>query len=911
MRKSYSDPQRLNHLPKAHPRNFAKAVRLGLWLVLSGLCVFCPNARATQLLHYTFEDNTNALFAIDSSPSPTNGFFTGTASRTTLGATPNGTGYALNVVGGNGGSQNWLTVSNCSKLSPAVGFTTNLTITFWINLQGNPSASDRVISKEIVGPPAAGFGVQIYGPGSSSPTATNFALSFGVNNVAGIAKTTSTLNASNRWVFCAVTYDGSKPAGTTGYPNVYWYSGTPSSAVAQLGNSYDANKGFITNTTVPLRIGSTPASGSDRTPPAWIDDVQVFDAVLTPAELETIRQANALPGASVSLSTPSVVFAGTNVTLTAVTTALGAQAPTYQWWYNTNLIDGATNATYTITSVQVSDTGLYGVVVSNNVANPPITNASAFLTVQPKAFNPSSLSLVWSLGYSQLNFLNGFALDRSMAYNAFSTNLILCHRASTPYVAVLDPLTGASKGSLDQSGLVSLGYANSFPLNQIGVGEDGAIYSGNMTLVGTDVPYALYRWQDESASQTLAYYGDPGAPNFPNLRWGDAMAVRGAGTNTQILLSSGDANSNSTDTVFCLLTTVDGLNFTSQAFTVTNLPGASANVGLAWGAETNTFFAKSPGYGYAAEAITNQFGQVYTNYPYTNKVYYVQFDANTGFGAALAGYSTTLVSGKTGPLGTESKSNWLAGLEISSTPNSGYDYLSLYGIPNPTGSPTLLGQTVVSYNTQNGPYGGVGSVNFGNINGTNFVFVLDTFNGIYTYAVNPSALASALAPPAITAITPDKGRTNGNTLVTISGSNFLAGVTVNFGAIQGQGVNLIGSTNIQVYTPASAAGAVNVVVSNPNGLSITNIGGYAYVLPPPPATIFGGSISQAGGSLDMVWLGGTNNACELQVTTNLTPPVIWSPVSTNQVGADGLSTNSLPINTAVPAQFYRLAIPYN
>jgi hypothetical protein len=61
----------------------------------------------------------------------------------------------------------------------------------------------------------------------------------------------------------------------------------------------------------------------------------------------------------------------------------------------------------------------------------------------------------------------------------------------------------------------------------------------------------------------------------------------------------------------------------------------------------------------------------------------------------------------------------------------------------------------------------------------------------------------------------------------------------------------------------------------------------------------------------MVWLGGTNGACELQSTTNLTPPVVWSPVQTNQVGADGYSTNSISVEAAKPAQFFRLAIPYN
>jgi hypothetical protein len=874
---------------------------------LVGLLLASAPLRATELLQYSFDDYTNASFTLDGSPNPTNGFFSGTATRTSIGNTPNGQGYALDVVGSNSGSQNWLTVSNCDKLSPAVGYITNMTITFWINLQGNPAASDRILSKEVV-TPKSGFGVQFYAPSSGTFAATNFEIAFGANTVNGLNKSYP-LNAANKWIFCAVTYDGTQPAGTTGYQNLFYYTGTPSAGVSLLGTPNVANNGYITNApTVPLRIGSTPASGSDRTPPAWIDDVRVYDSVLSLAQIEAIRQQNALASVAVSLSTPSDVFAGTNVTFTAIPFGLGSETPAYQWWYKTNLINGATNASYTINGVQPADSGLYGVVVSNNVANPPIV-ATAALNVWAQPYNPAALSLAWTLGYSQPNYLTGYGLDRSMVYNAASTNLILCHRASTPYVAVLDPFTGNFKSSLDESGLISLGYANQYALNQVAVGEDGVIYAGNMTLAPSSVPYALYSWQNEDAAQAVCYYGDPGAPNYPNLRWGDAMAVRGSGANTQILLSSADANSNSVDTVFSLLTTSDGVNFASQAFMVTNMPGASANVGLAWGGG-NTFYAKSPGFGYATFTVTNQFGATYTEFPFTNQMYYVQFDTNSGYGTVLKSYPTTLVSGKTGPIGTDLSSNLLAGLEVSQSPMNGYDYLSLYSITDPVSGPVLLGRSVLDYNTQNGPFGGVGAVSIGNINGTNYVFVLDTMNGIFTYAINNDSLTPP-SPPVISGISPSTGATNGSTLVTITGSNFLSGVTVNFGGVAGTGLSLSGSTNINVYTPPGSPGAVDVTVINSDSLSATTSHGFTYVLPPPAAMLVPGSTFLSGSTLKMVWLGGTNGACELQSTTNLTPPVVWSPVQTNQVGADGYSTNSISVEAAKPAQFFRLAIPYN
>lgn len=142
MRKHHPVPQPYICILKNRAGSSTKCVYLALTLALLSLFVLCPSARATQLLHYTFDDNTNTTFALDGSPNPTNGFFTGTATRTALGDTPNGSGSALNVVGGNGGSQNWVTVSNCAKLSPAIGYTTNMTITFWLNLQGNPAGTD-------------------------------------------------------------------------------------------------------------------------------------------------------------------------------------------------------------------------------------------------------------------------------------------------------------------------------------------------------------------------------------------------------------------------------------------------------------------------------------------------------------------------------------------------------------------------------------------------------------------------------------------------------------------------------------------------------------------------------------------------------------------------------------------------
>jgi CxxC motif-containing protein (DUF1111 family) len=168
-------------------------------------------------------------------------------------------------------------------------------------------------------------------------------------------------------------------------------------------------------------------------------------------------------------------------------------------------------------------------------------------------------------------------------------------------------------------------------------------------------------------------------------------------------------------------------------------------------------------------------------------------------------------------------------------------------------------------------------------------------------------------PPVITSVTPGTGVTNGGTLVTVAGSNFLAGITVKFGANAGTGASLLSSNSLTVTTPAGVVGAVNVVVQNTNLMSATNLNGFVYMLPPPapptPATIIPGRMVKSGANLTFVWLGGTNTTSVLLTSTNIGADAVWMPVTTNLFGADGLSTNSVSVNPDEPRRFYGLSVP--
>ena len=90
------------------------------------------------------------------------------------------------------------------------------------------------------------------------------------------------------------------------------------------------------------------------------------------------------------------------------------------------------------------------------------------------------------------------------------------------------------------------------------------------------------------------------------------------------------------------------------------------------------------------------------------------------------------------------------------------------------------------------------------------------------------AIPIANPAPTVTSISPNSGTINGGTPVTITGTGFLAGATVKLGGTAATGVTVVSSTSITATTPAHAAGAVSVVVTNTDAQSGTLNNGYTY-----------------------------------------------------------------------------------
>ena len=92
-----------------------------------------------------------------------------------------------------------------------------------------------------------------------------------------------------------------------------------------------------------------------------------------------------------------------------------------------------------------------------------------------------------------------------------------------------------------------------------------------------------------------------------------------------------------------------------------------------------------------------------------------------------------------------------------------------------------------------------------------------------------SSTVTTAAGPAFAAIDPAFGLIAGGAPVTITVTGFAPGATVTIGGVVATSVVVSSSTSIAAGTGARAAGAVDVVVTNPGGASGTLASGYTYL----------------------------------------------------------------------------------
>ena len=76
--------------------------------------------------------------------------------------------------------------------------------------------------------------------------------------------------------------------------------------------------------------------------------------------------------------------------------------------------------------------------------------------------------------------------------------------------------------------------------------------------------------------------------------------------------------------------------------------------------------------------------------------------------------------------------------------------------------------------------------------------------------------------PTVTGVVPAAGPVAGGTTVTITGTGFVTGATVDFGLTGATSVTVVSGTSITAVSPAGSAGTVDVTVTTPGGISATS-----------------------------------------------------------------------------------------
>ena len=138
------------------------------------------------------------------------------------------------------------------------------------------------------------------------------------------------------------------------------------------------------------------------------------------------------------------------------------------------------------------------------------------------------------------------------------------------------------------------------------------------------------------------------------------------------------------------------------------------------------------------------------------------------------------------------------------------------------------------------------------------------------------------------------GSTAGSTAVTINGTGFVATPTVTIGGLACTSIVVVSSTQITCTTAPHAAGAVNVVVTNPDTGSVTGTGIYTYIAPIVPSFDYNKNIITAGITLPSgVTVNPAANPAQGVGVIGVIDVVIHVPFGTN--------VTALPFNFSVVA----------
>ncbi|MBI3869871.1 MAG: DUF4623 domain-containing protein [Verrucomicrobia bacterium] len=262
-------------------------------------------------------------------------------------------------------------------------------------------------------------------------------------------------------------------------------------------------------------------------------------------------------------------------------TAVGDAPLSYQWTFNGENIDQATDRVLFLETAEESAAGIYRVIVSN--ASGSKTSEAALLILSSSVRSDVG-SRLWTVQPGGQPYFSASLSRVEVAWNPVSKNLLFLGTPPVNAITVVNADSGAPLRALALAG--ELTGPAAVALQSVGIAEDGAIYACSLTSDGTQSPLRIYRWASDAIGVTpqIVFNGDPGAGAAE--RWGDSMAVRGVGAQTEILLTSRNGSR------FAILA-ASGNSFVGKSYSV-DLPPGSLGQGVSFGG-AHSFWAKSYG----------------------------------------------------------------------------------------------------------------------------------------------------------------------------------------------------------------------------------------------------------------------------------------------------------------------------
>jgi len=492
------------------------------------------------------------------------------------------------------------------------------------------------------------------------------------------------------------------------------------------------------------------------------------------------------------IGTAPVGISGVFPTYNLSVVASGATPLTYQWLASnsgTNIsstftnIPNATNAAY---SVNYATTNYFEVILTNSFGS--ITSAPVRVALL-RPVTSTVVTQLWQVPGGTYAYLPASGdSGRGLGYDTNSQRLVVASTVGGSGLYILDASTGTNIGTLSLASVSFGGLLGG--VDQVVVGDDGVVYAGNLV---SGSGFTLYAWPGPTNGATgTQVFSDSGALGGSD-RWGDTMAVRGGGLNTQILLGSRSG----TNVAFL---NNSGGSFTGALIPITNAPVGFAANGITFGAG-NTLWAKS----------------------YLGHLYEIAFDPVNMVGGVVLDYPnpSKIPSTQVG-VGIDPVNNIMAGIDLADVPND----VKLYQLTGTSDAPVLFDQSFFASANGNGNENAAIAMKYPRL------FALDVNNGLVglTYGTPPTT------QPTVGAVASQTVYTN---IPAVSFSASVSGslplyyqwqfslTTNNSGfANVASGTN---STYTLNYPPPSAAGYYRVVVHN--------IAGFATSSPPALLTL--------------------------------------------------------------------------